>query len=233
MIFSITLKGNKKVNEDRFFIREYDNGAFLIAVADGMGGAPAGDLASQIAVESLEGFNSDSQSISDDLFKSMNAANSTILEKVAQNQRLTGMGTTMTAVFSRDGLSHWVHIGDSRLYLLREKKIQQITDDHSPTGILMGDGEITKEEARIHPSRNLLFECLGWAGFKADSGTIEIAKGDLLLLATDGLHASLSEEAITAILVSNTDLKENLRSLALAAVNAGGKDDITVVGARI
>lgn len=230
----MTRKGTKKgSNEDRTLIKRYDTGAFLIAVADGMGGEPAGDLAAQIAIESLEGFNQYSDSPLEDLIKSIEAAGRVILKEVAQNQRLEGMGTTMTAVFNRENLCHWIHVGDSRLYLVRERMIKQITEDHTPAGILLVEGEITKEEARIHPLRNLLFEGVGCGDFAADSGTFRVTEGDILLLATDGLHNALPEETIAEILRLTHDLKKNLRSLVVAASDAGSEDDVSVVGAQI
>lgn len=230
----MTRKGTKKgPNEDRTLIKRYDNGAFLIAVADGIGGEPAGDLAAQIVVESLESFNQDSDAPLEDLIRSIRAAGRLILKEVDRNQRLEGMGTTTTAVFNRENLSHWIHVGDSRLYLVRKRKIKQITEDHTPAGILLAEGEITKEEARIHPLRNLLFECVGCGDFSADSGTFRVTEGDILLLATDGLHTAFPEETISEILHLTPDLKENLRSLVAGAWDAGSEDDVSVVGAQI
>jgi PPM family protein phosphatase len=234
MILSMTRKGTQKgPNEDRNLIKRYDNGAFLIAVADGIGGEPAGDLAAHIAVESLEGFNKNSDFPLEDLIKSIRAAGRAILKEVARKQILEGMGTTVTAVFNRDNLCHWIHVGDSRLYFVREKMIKQITEDHTPAGTLLAEGEITKEEARIHPLRSLLFECVGCGDFSADTGTFRVTEGDILLLATDGLYNELPEETIAEILHLTPDLKENLRSLVVAALDAGSEDDLSVVGAQI
>jgi len=227
-------KGTKEgPNEDCTLIKRYNGNAFLIAVADGMGGQPAGDLAAQIVIERLESFDSNSYSVSEDLVKSINAANLAISDRVNQDVRLEGMGTTVSAVFNRGSLCHWVHVGDSRLYLVRGRKIKQITEDHSVPGFLLAEGEITKEEARVHRLRNLLFQCVGCGDIKADTGTFGVTQGDMLLLATDGLHSALPEEVIVEILHSTPDLKEKLQNLVKAALEADSQDDISVVGAQI
>jgi protein phosphatase len=234
MILSMTQKGIKQgPNEDRTLIKRYSGNTFLIAVADGMGGEPAGDLAAQIVIERLEGFDPKTSTVSEDLVKTITAANQDISEKVDQNIRLEGMGTTVSAVFNRGGLCHWVHVGDSRLYLVRGTEIKQITQDHSLTGFLVAEGEITKAEARVHPLRNLLFQAVGCGDVTADTGHFEVTRGDMLLLATDGLHSALSEEMMADILHSTTDLKEKIASLVRAAVEADSRDDISVVVAQI
>ena len=234
MILSMTRKGTRKgPNEDRTLIKNYKRNVYLIAVADGMGGGPAGDLAAQIVIEKLERFDSNSYSVSEDLVKSINAANRDISEKVNQNIRLEGMGTTVSTVFNRDGLCHWAHVGDSRLYLVRGRNIKQITEDHSVPGFLLEEGKITKEEARVHPLKNLLFQGVGCGDIKVDTGTFGVTRGDMLLLATDGLHSALPEEAIAEILHSTPDLKEKLRALMTAALEANSQDDISMIGAQI
>jgi protein phosphatase len=143
------------------------------------------------------------------------------------------MGTTMTIVFKKGTNAYWVHVGDSRFYVYRGNKLEQITEDHTPPGFLLTDGEITKEQARIHPLRHVLFECLGYGEFEADSGTIDVMKGDLLLLSTDGLHDEVPETTIKSILGSNTGLQEKLQAFVSAALDTGGKDNITVVGVQV
>ncbi|MBW1779217.1 MAG: serine/threonine-protein phosphatase [Deltaproteobacteria bacterium] len=230
----MTQKGTKEgPNEDRTLIKRYNRDTFLIAVADGMGGEPAGDLAAEIAIERLKRFDANSYAVSEDLLKCIKAAHLDIAERVNQNNRLEGMGTTVTAVFNRDGLCTWIHVGDSRLYLVRGRKIEQITEDHSVPGLLLAEGKITKEESRVHPLRSLLFEGVGCGEFTADSGTFGVTKGDMLLLATDGLHSALPEEAIVQILYSTPDLKEKLQALVRAALEAESQDDISVIGAHI
>jgi len=234
MILSMTQKGTKKgLNEDRTLIKRFDDNAFLVAVADGMGGEPAGDLAAQIVIDRLESVDSNSYSVSEDLLKAVNAANLDISEKVNQNIRLEGMGTTVSAVFNRDGLCHWIHVGDSRIYLVRDGRLKQITEDQSVPGLLLAEGKLTKEEARVHLLRNLLFQGVGCGDITPDTGTFGVTRGDVLLLATDGLHSALPEEVMAEMLFSTPDLKEKLRTLVKAALEANSQDDISVIGAQI
>jgi protein phosphatase len=151
---------------------------------------------------------------------------------VDRDPALWGMGTTMTLTFVSDGVVYWAHVGDSRLYLFSGGDIDQITEDDTIPGLLLGDGEITKEEARVHPNRNFLFEFIGCGEFEVHTGSFDVQKGDLLLLSTDGLHDEVPEETIVSVLRSNGNLEEKLEALVSAALDAGSTDNITVVGAE-
>jgi protein phosphatase len=232
-ISSVTHPGlEREDNEDRFLVKQFNNGSTLLALADGMGGLPGGEQAAQIAKESLDGFIPDSRPIRARLVELIQEAHGRILEAGAKEAGLKGMGTTATAAFVSEGVAHWVHVGDSRLYLFRRDELVRITKDHTVPGILLSTGRITEEEARLHPMRNLLLRCVGCEYFQADIGTFEVQKGDLILLSSDGMHDEVPEQRILRVLKSESGLEEKLNALVLAALEAGGRDNITVVGAE-
>ncbi|MCK8604211.1 PP2C family protein-serine/threonine phosphatase [Desulfoferrobacter suflitae] len=232
--YSLTHRGMvRKTNEDRSLIQKFAGGDVLLAVADGMGGHAAGERAAQIAVESLNLIRPESPDIEDQLVERLLAARRMILDITAKDPALQGMGTTLTVALVGNGTVHWTHVGDSRLYLFRENELVQVTDDHTFPGHLVKEGEISREEARAHPLRSMLLSCIGCEQFEMDTGTFDIAAGDLLLLSTDGLHDGVPEQHIISILRSNTGLKQKLDALMDAALAAGGRDNITVVAAEL
>jgi protein phosphatase len=228
--YSATHKGLvREDNEDRAIVRQFGNGAVLLAVADGMGGRAAGERAAQIVADSLDAFDPDTESVEGHLGQLIQAAKQRIAEESDQHPAHRGMGTTLTAAFIRSGAVHWIHIGDSRLYLFREGVLVRVTEDHTIPGLLLREGEIDEEAARVHPLRNILLNCIGCGDFNADTGMFELKEGDLLVLSTDGLHGMAPEEEIASLLRSTIDLKDKLDALILAALNAGGRDNVTVV----
>lgn len=222
----------RKNNEDRLLAREYTGGAVLLAVADGLGGHEAGERAAQMALSGLEALNVDASDMDEQLVSLVCLVNRDILEAASRNPALMKMGTTLTASLVRNGTAHWVHVGDSRLYLFRDGILVQITEDQTPLGILVRGGEITKEEARLHPLRNLLMSCLGRKEYEMDSGTLELSAGDLLLFTTDGLHDSISESSILSLLLEKQGLQARVDALVEAALAAGGRDNITLIAAK-
>lgn len=224
----------RRENQDRPFIWRVNNDTFLVAVADGMGGHAAGDRAAEIATEALYDYSdSDSQFIETRFFELLQAADRQIREASAKDHALIGMGTTLTIVVISENIAYWAHVGDSRLYLFREGELVQITDDQTVPGFLLKTGELTKDEAMIHPMRNVLMSCIGCGQFEADTGSFEVIKDDLLLLSTDGLHDTVSEPVMLSILRLNEDLEYKLNALIQAALSAGARDDVTVVAAEL
>jgi protein phosphatase len=229
-IHSVSHQGvGREANEDCYIVRQFDHGSVLLAVADGMGGHAAGERASQIATAILDGFDPDSAAIEEHLAELVQAAKSKVSKISAEDPALEGMGTTLTVAFVKDGLVHWIHVGDSRFYLFREGMLAQVTEDHSVPGLLLREGEITKEEARVHPLRNMIYSFIGREDLEADMGSFEVSQNDLILLSTDGLHDTLPEQMMESILRSPARLKDKLDNLSQAAINAGSRDDITVV----
>jgi protein phosphatase len=232
--FSTTHKGLVRAdNQDRFLVREFSNGAVLLGVADGAGGEAEGERAAEIARQSLINFDPGAMDIRAHLIESMQAADWEITEIVKRRPEFKGMGSTLTAAFVRKGVVYWAHVGDSRLYLFREGELTQVTEDDTMAGFLLTEGEISKEEARVHPGRNMLFECIGCGGFEAETGSFRLEEGDLLLLTTDGLHDKITEETMVSILLTESELRDKLEALVAASLEASGRDNATVVGMEV
>ena len=220
----------KEDNQDLFFVKEFDDGSILTAVADGLGGMVEGKRAAETAKESLNNFNPECQDVEAHLIELMQEANRRIMEMVEKEPDLEGMGTTLTAACVRNGTARWAHVGDSRLYLFRGYELRQITEDDTMAGFLLSEGELTKEEARTHPGNKFVFQCIGGSGeFEIDTGNFKVQAGDLLLFSTDGLHDEVPEEKIVSALRSRKDLEGKMDDLLSAALAAGGKDNIAVV----
>ena len=207
----------------------------LLVVADGMGGAAAGDLASAVAVESL--MHVDESTTGPAMLAAMSEAvedaNDRIADLIAADVSLDGMGTTVTAALfdgSRLGL---VHIGDSRAYLLRDGRLQRLTHDHSWVQSLVDEGRISEAEAAVHPHRSLLLRVLnGQPGADAEASLLEMAPGDRLMFCSDGLCGLVDDPEI-AELLALPDRDEALAALVAAARSEGGVDNITVLVADV
>ena len=223
----------KDQNQDRFLIKEFSGDSVLIAVADGAGGTPAGEEASGVVIERLNDFQPDSQPPEANLVKLMQEADQQIFGAVEKEPDLKGMGSTLTAAFVRGEAVFWAHVGDSRLYLFREDELTQITEDDTMAGFLLSEGEITREESRVHPGRDFLFDFIGSGEFEEETGSFTIRKDDLLLLTTDGLHDGVPEEILVSILLSNSELDKKLDALVSTALKESGKDNVTVVGLEV
>ncbi|RPH88722.1 MAG: serine/threonine-protein phosphatase [Desulfobacteraceae bacterium] len=220
-------------NQDRYLIQEYGPGALLLAVADGMGGEAAGDQAAQIAIDSLKEFQCEAADPLLQLQGLFKQASDNIEVQVRRNFQLSGMGTTLTTVFLHRDRAYYAHVGDSRLYLFRGGKLKRLTWDHTLPDTLLKEGNITTEEARNHPAQNLLLQCIGCGRFKASTGILELERDDILLVSSDGLNHEVAEDKIAALLAGAEELAGGLKKLVQAALNAGGRDNITVVAARI
>jgi PPM family protein phosphatase len=206
-------------NEDAYLIREP-----LFAVADGMGGARGGDVASSLALEILRG---DGPT---ELIETIKQANQRVLERAESDRDLRGMGTTLTAVVTEDAKAHVAHVGDSRAYLLRDGNLQQLTEDHTLVQRMVREGKITPEEARRHPQRSVITRALGVEGnLPVDELTLEMQPGDRLLLCTDGLTSMVQRERIEEILAGEDDPQAACDRLIDAANRAGGDDNVTVI----
>lgn len=204
-------------------------------VCDGMGGANGGNIASKIAVEVIgsrirDGFSPDhgGASVERLLDSAMATANSGVYERGQMQPELSGMGTTVVAVIVSNGIAYISHVGDSRLYLLRDGALTPITRDHSVVQELIESGQITEEEARSHPRKNYITRALGVVA--EESGEYdewELCSGDRLLLCTDGLTNEVRTEEIARLMAQSSE--EALESLVRAALDNGGSDNITVV----
>ena len=224
----------KTDNQDLFFVKEFDDGSILLAVADGLGGMVGGKRAAEMAKATLNDFNPEYQPVEAHIEELMHEANRRIMETVEKEPELEGMGTTMTAAWVKNETVCWAHVGDSRLYLFRGGELQQVTEDDTMAGFLLSEGQLTKEEARTHPGNKFIFQCLGGSGeFEAYTGNFEVQQGDLLLLSTDGLHDEVPEEKIVSVLGLKIDLKEKLETLVNEALASGGEDNIALAAAEV
>ncbi|MCE7080681.1 PP2C family serine/threonine-protein phosphatase [Streptomyces sp. ST2-7A] len=211
-------------------------GPRLLAVADGMGGQAAGEVASSEVISSLVQLDDDipGSDILTSLDTSAQRANARLRGMVEEDPRLDGMGTTLTALLWTGRRLGLVHIGDSRAYLLRDGLLTQITQDHTWVQRLVDEGRITEEEAGTHPQRSLLMRALGSADqVEADLSIREVRTGDRYLLCSDGLSGVVSHETLQQTLGSFAPPPETVRELIDLALRGGGPDNITCIVADV
>jgi PPM family protein phosphatase len=220
----------RKANEDSFFARSP-----LFAVADGMGGAQAGEVASKLAVEVLEqGLPDGPGSVEERLAERVREANARINELSRSDDQRAGMGTTLTAAYVGEDELTVAHVGDSRLYRLRGGTFERLTDDHTLVEELVRQGRLTPKEADEHPQRSIITRALGpEAGVEPDSRTWAARDGDLYLICSDGLTSMVPEDRVAEIVLDAPVLEAAARALIDAANDAGGRDNITVVLFRL
>lgn len=219
----------RAINQDSFLV---DDEHRLYGVADGIGGHQGGEVASAMAVEIVEAEATEPQI--EVLVRAVQTANRRIFEKAGSDRDLHGMGTTFVAVQVVDGPEGdeigWINVGDSRVYLFRDDEIVQLSLDHSLVEELVRDGQLSEEEARVHPQRNIVTRSLGIdLDVNADTGTVLAFTGDRFLLCSDGLSNEVSSEQMGAVLRRLADPSEAAAELVRLANESGGRDNITVV----
>lgn len=233
--FRTDIGQKRKNNEDAVGVYYNQEDIPLAIVADGMGGHQAGDVASQMLVQNLgEAWEIETVTEQDVilqwLLKKIQLENEKIFEQGEQNISLSGMGTTIVAVVPIGNKLLLAHVGDSRAYLFSNGEFKQVTEDHSLVNELVKSGEITKEQALVHPRRNVLVRSIGMPGVvEIDVVDIDWQSKDILLLCSDGLTNMLSDEEIANILQSEITLEQKLDMLINLANEAGGRDNITVL----
>ncbi len=215
----------RQSNEDALLLS-----APVFAVADGMGGARAGEVASAMAVAALHGLDGGEQALA----AAIESVNARIYAAAQADSSLLGMGTTITAAMV-DGASLVIaHVGDSRAYLLRAGTLQQLTDDHSLVGELIRRGALTASEAEHHPQRSVITRALGAdATVDIDVLRVSVEPDDLILLCSDGLTGMVADAEIARILRAGGPMELLARQLVTAANGAGGEDNITAVVLRL
>jgi protein phosphatase len=219
----------RRANEDALMVRSP-----LFVVADGMGGAQAGEVASKLAVEAFQGGLPDGGQPELDLAHLAQAANARIHELSHANAEQAGMGTTLTAIYVGEREVAIAHVGDSRAYCLREGRLLKLTDDHSLVDELMRQGRLTPEEAVEHPQRSVITRALGIEGtVEVDTRSFKGRAGDVYLICSDGLTTMVSEDRIAEILNATPRLRDAGEALIAEANHAGGRDNITVVLLRL
>ncbi|WP_330997934.1 Stp1/IreP family PP2C-type Ser/Thr phosphatase [Pectinatus sottacetonis] len=215
-------------NEDSYICME----PYVYAVADGMGGHAAGEVASKLLIEEVKKDlkNDDVFKYNEEMLKQIIIrANNVILQKSAADEALAGMGTTASLILLQNSRILWAHIGDSRIYYMHESKLVQITTDHSLVDMWVKNGTITAEEALHHPQKNILTRAVGVENaIEVDTGEFSILPGDKVLLSTDGLTNMVEDKKIREILLDET-INNKADVLLHEALENGGLDNITAI----
>ena len=219
----------RNANEDDFVLAPP-----FFAVADGMGGAKAGEVASAMATEGFEGESDSGEPAEAQLARILREANRRIYDLAVSDESHRGMGTTLTAAKVTGEEISLAHVGDSRAYRMRDGELEQLTKDHSLVAELERSGQITAEAAEHHPQRSIITRALGpEPEVEVDTYTVPGREGDLFLLCSDGLTSMISDDEIGSILRSANSLDAAADALVRAANQSGGKDNITVVLFRV
>ena len=219
----------RRHNEDAYVIDPP-----LFAIADGMGGAQAGEVASRLATAALKESGADGggeQRIAD----LIQEANRRVYDRSSSDPNTSGMGTTITVALVEDDQVSFGHVGDSRAYLIRDAQMEQLTEDHSLVNELLKTGKLSREEAETHPQRSVITRALGTdPDVDVDTFSVRAETGDLFLLCSDGLTDMVSEDSILEVVERNRkDIDGALRALVKEANRGGGQDNITVVAFEI
>ena len=215
----------RRANEDSLLVRSP-----LFVVADGMGGAQAGEVASRVAVDTFKGGIEDPSDAEGSLAAHVREANARINDLSHRSPEHAGMGTTITAAYVGEEEVSLAHVGDSRAYCLRDGELLRLTDDHSLVDELIRQGRLTPEEAEEHPQRSVITRALGpEASVEVDTRSFRARAADVYLLCSDGLTTMLAESELTRLLLGNPRLRDAGEALIAAANRAGGRDNITVV----
>ena len=226
----------REINQDSYYISDSLDEVQLYMLADGMGGYNGGEIASKLAIQSAKSYiennfkeiEKDKDSIIQLVASSMEYANMVVYEKSRENKEYEGMGTTLEVCLIYNNKAYIGHIGDSRIYRIRKTFIRKLTTDHSYVQKLVKDGTITKEEAEVHPKKNMLLKALGCNAFvEPDVAVKGFLKEDILLISSDGLTNMVKQDDIFQIATGNIE-KAPQRLVDLANEN-GGMDNITVV----
>jgi protein phosphatase len=220
----------RRRNEDNYVVAPP-----LFAVADGMGGAQAGEVASQLAASALEAGDSDGPGGTKRIDSLIQEANRRIYDRASSDPTASGMGTTMTVALVEGMTVAIGHVGDSRAYLVRCEQMEQLTEDHSLVNELLKTGKLSEQEAQVHPQRSVITRAVGTdPDVDVDGFTIEAEDGDVFLICSDGLSDMVGDEEILELLHQNRDdLDKAVRALVAAANRGGGEDNITAVAFRI
>ena len=226
-------------NEDYIYLPREDSGIKLFVLADGMGGANAGEMASATAVKTVKDYIKNNfikiertkEELENLIRRAIVEANKKVLELANANEEYKGMGTTLIVVLIYRGRIHIGHVGDSRVYRLRQNVFRQITKDHSYVHELIRQGDITQEEAKNHPQRNVLLKAIGVEEkIKPDIITKGFVKGDIILVCSDGLTNMVDDKYIYEIIMKNIyDVNVACKKLVEKANYNGGLDNVSVI----
>ena len=226
-VASLTDTGRRRRHNEDAYVSEPP----LFAVADGMGGAQAGELASSLAAAALKDDTADREGGEQRVDELIQEANRRVYQRQSQDAAASGMGTTMTVALVEDDRVAIGHVGDSRAYLIRDRRLEQLTEDHSLVAELVRSGKLSPEEAEGHPQRSVITRALGTdPDVDVDTFSVETKPGDLFLLCSDGLTSMVDDEKILGEIERNRpDLPAAAKALVRAANKGGGEDNITVI----
>jgi serine/threonine protein phosphatase PrpC len=209
-------------NEDSYLVEEP-----LFAVADGMGGHRGGEVASRLALDTIESLFRRGQGA---LAEQVQEANRAVFERSSLDRAVAGMGTTLTAALVEDDRARLAHVGDSRAYLYRDGELRMLTEDHTLVNRMVQQGEITEAEAERHPQRSVVTRALGVEmSVPVDEVIVDLERGDRLLICSDGLTGMVDDESIAELLSRESDPQGAAEALVRAANEAGGVDNTTVI----
>jgi PPM family protein phosphatase len=227
----ITDTGRKRRRNEDAYVCEPP----LFAIADGMGGAQAGEVASRLAAAALKESGARTLGGEQRISDLIQEANRRVYDRSSTDPNTSGMGTTITVALVENGNVAFGHVGDSRAYLIRDGRMEQVTEDHSLVNELMKSGKLSREEAESHPQRSVITRALGTdPDVDVDTFTIAAEAGDVFLLCSDGLTDMVEEREIFELVERNRhDIDVALKSLVKAANRSGGEDNITVVAFEI
>ena len=216
----------RRRNEDSYVVAPP-----LFAVADGMGGAQAGEVASKLAAAALEDTDSGSSSGQERVVSLIQEANRRVYARANTDPATSGMGTTMTVALVEGQVVTIGHVGDSRAYLVRAGSLEQLTEDHSLVNELLKSGKLSPQEAETHPQRSVITRAVGTdPDVEVDAFTVDALEGDVFLLCSDGLTDMVDDEGILDVVERyHDDLDRVAKSLVSAANRGGGEDNITVI----
>lgn len=229
-VYAITDIGRMRpINEDAYYLPR--EGERFCAVADGMGGHNAGEVASAMAVEVFSRCMRQAEDIGEQaLFDSVAQANEAVFEAALENEGMSGMGTTFSALAEQGGVAYIAHVGDSRIYLLRDGAITRVTTDHTLVEEMVQKGMITPREARFHPRRNIITRALGTEpDVEIDLIRLDVRPGDVFFLCSDGMTNYVEEHDILLAARSEGDWQRKLEHLVSLALGNGGADNITAL----
>ncbi len=233
----------RKNNQDSYAIRVLDDSLAIAVVCDGMGGAQAGNVASAVAVEAFaaaledackQGLPPDFERKQELMRTACRTANTQVFELSQDNPEYQGMGTTLVAALALSHEIYVVNVGDSRCYILSDRELKQITSDHSLVQALVDCGDITPEEARVHPKKNVITRALGIDdSVRCDVFRVDHKEGDVLLLCSDGLTNTVTDDVLQTELTQLSSPEETARKLLSLAVEQGAPDNVTVILAQL
>lgn len=232
---ALTDVGKKRLNNEDSYIVNVTGEDKIFIVADGMGGHNAGEIASLEACRITESYVLEQKGDIDSVLKAgVSKANRDIYVRAAENPSMKGMGTTIDVCVVSDKKLHIAHVGDSRVYIISNDGIRRITKDHSIVGMMLEEGSITEEEARVHPQRNYITRAVGSAvNVDVDIICEDIHSGEWVLMCTDGLTNMVERDVMHRVIIDAGSVNDAASELVRLAKENGGDDNITVILFRV